>query len=293
MLFGLNYHHFPSFLRYEMYSNKALTLTFGEQAENHVGMQKIGKLAEHGFTIEDMQFVRQRFLDMGCLDCNIYNLKEMSGICDPAILEKMEDAFVLIARRGVDYLLRDIGRDRITMFQEQNNLTPDSKAFMYGRVVNKVARHNLCFSEEAQEPDYENKKGRVVAFRDVPETLYVKERLEGLFRINESFVGEGNYYYDVRKCGIGFHGDSERKKIVAVKLGEVVPLHYQWFYNRLPVGNRIELFSGDGDVYIMSEKATGCDWKSSRKYTLRHAVGCPKFTTIAPKKEKKEKKEKK
>ena len=35
-----------------------------------------------------------------------------------------------------------------------------------------------------------------------------------------------------------------------------------------------------GDMYIMSEKATGFDWKSKSKYTLRHAAGCQKYTDI-------------
>jgi hypothetical protein len=32
-------------------------------------------------------------------------------------------------------------------------------------------------------------------------------------------------------------------------------------------------------MYIMSEKATGYDWRKSSKLTLRHATGCDKFTT--------------
>lgn len=28
-----------------------------------------------------------------------------------------------------------------------------------------------------------------------------------------------------------------------------------------------------GDIYIMSSKAVGCDWKSSSTVTLRHAAG--------------------
>jgi hypothetical protein len=35
-----------------------------------------------------------------------------------------------------------------------------------------------------------------------------------------------------------------------------------------------------GDMYVMSEKTTGFDWKSKTKYTLRHAAGCDKYTTI-------------
>ena len=37
---------------------------------------------------------------------------------------------------------------------------------------------------------------------------------------------EGNYYYNTKKCGIGFHGDSERKKVIACSLGESRPIHW-------------------------------------------------------------------
>jgi hypothetical protein len=57
-------------------------------------------------------------------------------------------------------------------------------------------------------------------------------------------------------------------------------LHYQWFYDRKPVGKRIQLELNNGDVYIMSEKATGYDWKKRKIVTLRHGAGCPKFLTI-------------
>jgi hypothetical protein len=33
-------------------------------------------------------------------------------------------------------------------------------------------------------------------------------------------------------------------------------------------------------MYVMSEKTTGFDWKSKTKYTLRHAAGCEKYTTL-------------
>lgn len=43
---------------------------------------------------------------------------------------------------------------------------------------------------------------------------------------------------------------------------------------------------------MMSEKAVGTDWKKKLTYTLRHATGCSKFTTIEMKTESKEKKTK-
>ena len=40
-------------------------------------------------------------------------------------------------------------------------------AFIKGRVVNKRARWNLCFADCDQEPDYENKRGRIVDFKNI------------------------------------------------------------------------------------------------------------------------------
>jgi hypothetical protein len=35
-----------------------------------------------------------------------------------------------------------------------------------------------------------------------------------------------------------------------------------------------------GDIYIMSDKAVGYDWKKRKIPTLRHAAGCKKFFNI-------------
>ena len=94
---------------------------------------------------------------------------------------------------------------------------------------------------------------------------------------------EGNYYYDVSKCGIGFHGDGERKRVVGLRLGASIPLHFQWFTKSNPIGNRFIVQLNHGDLYIMSEKAVGTDWMLSSKITLRHAAGSSKYTTIKKK----------
>ena len=74
-------------------------------------------------------------------------------------------------------------------------------------------------------------------------------------------MAEANYYYDIKKCGIGFHGDSERKKVIGIRMGASLPLHFQWFQKSIPTGSRLELSLNHGDIYIMSEKTTGNDWK--------------------------------
>lgn len=91
--------------------------------------------------------------------------------------------------------------------------------------------------------------------------------------------GEDNYY-DLSRCGIGYHGDAERKKVFAVRMGATMPLFFQWFQRSAPIGEPIKLVLNDGDMYMMSEKAVGFDWLKKVIPTLRHSSGCVKFTGL-------------
>lgn len=136
----------------------------------------------------------------------------------------------------------------------------------------------MCFAQKEQEPDYENGLGRIVKFADVPLLAQVRARLpEFVGPKAQGLMVEGNYYYDVKTCGIGFHGDSERRRVVGVRIGQGLPLHYQWYHGGSPAGERVKLDLDGGDVYVMSEKATGDDWKKKKVLTLRHAAGAAKF----------------
>ena len=57
-------------------------------------------------------------------------------------------------------------------------------------------------------------------------------------------------------------------------------MRWQWFKNGMPLGNQIDIVLNSGDVYIMSEKAVGSDWKKSSLYTLRHAAGADKYRSL-------------
>jgi len=130
-------------------------------------------------------------------------------------------------------------------------------------------------------------KGTIYKFTDLPLTNKIRETLPTLFGEKaNNLLAEGNYYYDLEKTGIGFHGDSERKDVIGVRTGEDeesgFPLHYQWFQNRNPIGERVQIDLKNGDIYVMSEKAVGRDWKRSKDslLTLRHAAGGPQYLII-------------
>lgn len=257
------------------FNNRAITITFGDQAENHLGMQKIGRLAASGLSVDELISAKIKFEQTGCL-CELINLNAAlpQGI-------HAESAYILIIRKGVDKLLSEMNSNANFMFDEQSKLDTDKKALMYGRVVNKNARHNLCFSDFSQEPNYENGLGRIVSFNDVPLTKKIRDELpKYLTDKTSNLPAEGNYYFDTSKTGIGYHGDSERKIVVAVRLGKSIPLIYNWFYKSEPVGKQVSLILDHGDMYVMSEKAVGSDWQNKYKYTLRHAAGSTKYTSL-------------
>ena len=252
-------------------TKSVVTLTFGDSAENHVGMEQIGTMVApgDGYTIEDLVKLQQ-VLEV---ESELIDLDQ----------EGTPLASVLILRKGVEFLFRNASTPytALDLFEEQIGLNVDKHAYMYGRVVNKKARWNLCFDDESREPDYANGMGRIIGTRTLPLTSCLIHQIETTFGPKaKGLKGEGNYYYDIAKCGIGFHGDSERRKVIAVRLGASMPLHYQWFKDGTPFGHRMILPLHGGDMYIMSEKAVGTDWKKSSIYTLRHATGCEAFTTI-------------
>lgn len=255
---------------------QTFTITFGDIAENHVGMQKIGTLAQKGFSIEIMEQAKSWFESKGIV-CELVNLH--NSLPDALRLPAMQ-AYVLVARNGLASLLADDeGSDKF--FEEQDRLEKDKHFLNKGRVCNKIARHNLCFAEASQEPDYAAGKGRVIAFDRVPLLSNVRDKLgEVLGPCGENLAAEGNYYYKPHECGIGFHGDSERRKVVGVRVGVSTPLHFLWFQNSKPVSSRIVFRLNHGDVYIMSDKATGNDWKKKLVPTLRHAAGASKYLEV-------------
>jgi len=262
-------------IHYQSMPNSTITLTLGDCAENHVRMQTLGEISDSGFTLIHLRSAKKWFDKLGAksviYDLN-WPLEHMSVTPD-------SKAYVLVVRQGVNYLLQPKTAD--DLMAEQINLPWDTKAFMYGKVVNKHARHNLCYTETSQEPDYANGKGRVIALNQVPLLKKLIERIPKIVGpIGQNLVAEGNYYYDITKCGIGFHGDTERKKVIGIRLGESIPLEYQWFHNLKPVGDRMRIMLCHGDIYFMSEKATGNDWKKRITYTLRHAAGAEKFLAI-------------
>lgn len=234
---------------------RAICITLGEQSENHVGMVKNGNgLAQSGFTLEDLKSISLCFENT-----EIINLKHDD-----------EDAYVLLIRNAVN-------DKNFAFIDELTNFDWDKTYFDVRRnkVLNKRARFNVCFGENAVKPNMQQKQGSIIPFHSVPNLMTWKTKMESICK--DKFEVEGNFYYDVKKTGIGFHGDGERKKVIGLNIcdeGVEREIHWVWFKNSKPISDHVIIKLYNGDAYIMSEKASGFDWKQRKKATIRHAAGC-------------------
>ena len=239
--------------------NQTVTITFAESVENHAGMQIIGKSENNGFSADELRSFYKVLQNEKKTE-----LYQMSDISPINLL--VEDAVLLVVRDGIS--------NADEALEEQKNLELDKQAFMKGRVVNKKARYNLRFADFHQEPNYEEKMGRVYDFKELKEMSSIRNQIGSMFGEKaKALMAEGNYYYDTSKCYISWHGDTERSIVIGVRLGSPFPLSYHWYHQYEPIGDVMSLMLNHGDIYVMSKKAVGNDWKKSSIPTLRHSAG--------------------
>lgn len=93
--------------------NETITITFGDQAENHVGMQMIGKSSENGFSLLDLQCMESWAKDRN-LDTELIHMNKYLDI------ETTTDAHLLILRKGIQSLISPL-YDINDFIKEQNN----------------------------------------------------------------------------------------------------------------------------------------------------------------------------
>lgn len=248
--------------------DSCITLTFCECSENHVGMEQNGNIAATGYSPENITQVIEY------LESNNYPQENI-------------EKYNLIDYLGANYqgkipellVIRNLISEHQDLYDNLINISWDRKYFDTRRqkVLNKRARANLCFGESSQVADFENKKGTIVSYQSLPRLLEIKNTLENMIG-DHGLQCEGNLYDDITKNGIGWHGDAERKKVIGVRLGTSAPLKFRWYKNSTIVGETLSITLNSGDVYIMTEKTTGNDWKKRNIYTLRHSAISDKYT---------------
>jgi len=290
--------------------SSTITLTFAPEVESNAGME-ILRLpgmdgpapAGSGLTPDDLRAIATGLAGHGIeaqvirlndlIDASSVESKEGSEMIES---KETEEAAILVIRGGIDALGGDLLANQL--YTELEAQDYDTMMLSRGKVMRKVARHCLVVTETPQEPDVPKGKGRVLAYKDLP----FLSKMRTCWSMLDTFIRSGggppkltnlfcelNHYYgrqegetegNAKHRGIGWHGDGERRVVAGARVGLPMALKFAWYMNGKRVSDIFEVTLNHGDLYIMSEKATGNDWKKTRNHetgnpllTLRHCAG--------------------
>ena len=228
-------------------------VTFCGRGESDQSAVEVGSLREP-ISYERLQQMGGTFHDLGMPEDRPAAILHLPGFFDN------------------DAMLRDLDsvpEDRV-----------DKLMWSYQTCKNKNARWNTNFSDRSVRGDLGNEVpskrfSSEVPFEEYPAMRAARKKVGEL-------VGEGgllceiNYYW--ADGGIGLHGDVERNLVVGGNIGtEPRTIVWQKFHRFKPVGETLSIVLQPGDCYIMSEHASGQDWKRSSIVTVRHAAGSEQY----------------
>ena len=191
---------------------------------------------------------------------------ELTPHCDRT---DAEEACVLIIR-GYDPSLADDSLRRV------QQLSYDTFTKMYGAVRQAHSRHMVYAAAEERKAQPENGLHTVVPWSDLQELDKARKWVTGVLGTADVQSACILRYPDIRRCGIRFHGDGERRQTILYRLGPNSirsPLHLQWYMQGAPISQPITITLEHGDFCVSSAKAVGTDWKRRSIPTLRHATG--------------------
>ena len=95
------------------------TLTYSECVENHAGMQCIGEKAERVLSLKEMDVLSVALQKLGC-KVELHTLK--AELLDEDMQKGVEEAVLLVVRKGADALLAPKRLTASDMLTEQKNL---------------------------------------------------------------------------------------------------------------------------------------------------------------------------
>lgn len=247
-------------------------VTFGEVAIFHIGGTEFGtKIRDEGYTVNELQNLKNFIGD----NAEYISLDNKL----PENLRRDNEAGVLVIRcsNNPENTIPISTDFADKLYEEQLSIDYDDKYYdnRFQKILHKRARKNIVFGNTKIEHSEDYKQPSVKSFGDLYNLSRFKNLLPSFFgKKAEELNAEGNFY-NHSKSGIGFHGDTERKIVICLSLGKSAILRFQW---RLPFSSEhtcdpIDININHGDIYIMSEKASGFDWKSRSKVRVVHASG--------------------
>ena len=263
------------------YSMVYCDCAFSQPGGNSV---RVGKMAEKGFSAQELRILCASLKEQG-IDASIVDLVSEAvdkGTTSEWLCDLMGDTVVLVIRNGANALTDDPAMaDK--MLEEHRGLEYDTTTLLRKKVCVARSRRNLHFADEGRPEDMANGQNTVVPWSSVPANAECRRVLTELLETADVASAVANYYPDPAKCGIGWHGDAERRQTIMVRLGagsDTRPIHFLWCERGEAVAAPITINLAHGDVMVPCAKAVGTDYRTMTRPTVRHGTGYPSGTSV-------------
>lgn len=249
----------------------ACTLTFGEAAIAGLGSESYGTKSKNGFDLNDLTYISSKFNPEQTMLIDLRNMLPNSNI-------ELAPAFILLIKNPYPDLLEKLEpiilKDQET-YDSQGYLDGvlwNKKKYTYGRVVNAINRYNLTFDFIGAEAKIHTEMGGTIYnIGAIPPLEELYKRIATA--CNTRLYIEAMMYHDIISSHIGFHRDKERMKVIGYRMGHEFPLHYQWYCGTDPISEIFTINLDPGDMYVMSEYASGGKTMTKTRIYLKHAAG--------------------
>jgi len=244
----------------------------------------VGKMAEEGFSA---QYLRSAcaLLQQDGIDATIVDLVAEAvdkGTTSEWLCDLQGDTVVLVIRNGANALTND-PQMADKMLAEHQGLEYDTTTFLRKKVCVARSRRNLHFADKGRPVDMANGQNTVVPWSSVPANAECHRVLTELLGTTDVKSAVANYYPDPANCGIGWHGDAERRQTIMVRLGagsDVRPIYFLWCERGEGIAAPIAINLRHGDVMVPCAKAVGTDYRTQVRPTVRHGTGNPNGKSV-------------
>jgi hypothetical protein len=154
------------------------------------------------------------------------------------------------------------------LYQTLLSVDWDKKVLLRNKVVNRIGKYVISIHDEAQEPNYEQGQYRVLSYNELEDLKVVKNNVNKIVNQN-NLLCKGDYNYNHEKLKLKYQG-GKVNNMICIHLGDPIQLSYKWFFSNKAVSESTGFTLNHGDLYIMSEKATGHDYKLKKNPILKY-----------------------
>jgi len=251
----------------EKMSMGSFNLTFSDCIKTLNANEIIGEQSHCGTTNDDVRKIHESI--NGSI---LYNLKDLI----PHLNQNVEDAMILIIKNQFPndsnnllqtFINPEYVHDGNIIGIEWDKFTPT------GALNKKFYKSTFAdLGDMFKINSLANfKRGTMYNINKIPSLLNIKNSLRSILPCN--FVVEASHFYDNEKSHKLFNHEKDKRCVTGLHLGEPMNINFKWYHKSIKCCDNFSIELNHGDIYIMSNIASGSVKDNVTKLFLKHSFG--------------------